>query len=398
MSISVVMPQLGLTMEEGTLTGWLKKTGDPVKKDEPLFTLSTDKAEMEVESVVDGILGKIVVQAGEVVPVGTILAYIEGISENVPATSNKQPAVEAVPPNTPKPEVARPPRAVNAPTDTVTQERVTRSASPRAKRLAKELNVDLDSVNTGIRTGTISEKDIHRVATSTRPSSTPSSTHRQLIAERLTRSVQTIPTFSLSVEVNAEKLLISYESLKEKILKASGVKLTVTDLLLKVFALALKTSPALNAIWSENSVRNLTPVDIGLAVDTPKGVIVPILRNADTLDIPSLVIQRLELADKARGGQLSLTQLEGGVATLSNLGMYRIDRFQAIISPGQSSILAVGQIRKRPWVADTLVIKPTVMLNLSVDHRVADGAAAAVFLDKIVEMIENLDRAIWANA
>ena len=172
-------------------------------------------------------------------------------------------------------------------------------------------------------------------------------------------------------------------------------KLTVTDLLLVLFARSLKSSPEVNATWEDNAVRHQALVNVGLAVATEKGVVAPVIRDVDVLDLQALVKQRAEIVEKTRHGRLSLTDLEGGVGTLSNLGIYRVDHFQAIISPGQSSILAVGQIRNRPWVDKQLMIKPTVMLNLTVDHRVADGAAAAVFLGKIAELIEARPLLSW---
>ena len=145
----------------------------------------------------------------------------------------------------------------------------------------------------------------------------------------------------------------------------------------------------MNATWENNTVDKRTSVDIGLAVATAKGVVAPIIRNADALQPQAIAAGRAALVEKARADRLSLSELEGGVATLSNLGMYRVDQFEALISPGQSSILAVGQIRKRPWAEDAVTVKSTVKLNLTVDHRVADGAAAAVFLERIAELIEN---------
>jgi pyruvate dehydrogenase E2 component (dihydrolipoamide acetyltransferase) len=262
--------------------------------------------------------------------------------------------------------------------------------------LAKQLGVDVGEFTAGSSGDPIRESDIQGIAARAASGLKATSSHRRLIAERLTQSVQTIPTFSLFAEANAEKLIAAYERSKEPIYKGAGVKVTVTNLLLKVFAVALKKSPELNSVWHENSVRMMSSVDIGLAVDTSKGVTAPVLRNVDSLNLHTLAVQRAELVEKARRGRLSLTELEGGGATLSNLGMHRVDHFQAIVSPGQSSILAVGQIRKRPWVNDSVLgISLTVMLNLTVDHRVADGATAASFLEKIVDMIESSGPGLW---
>jgi pyruvate dehydrogenase E2 component (dihydrolipoamide acetyltransferase) len=269
--------------------------------------------------------------------------------------------------------------------------------SPRAKRLAKELGVDTARLRGSGANGEIVEEDIKWAGSSQSKTSQslssqskapqPNLRKRQLIAERLTRSIQTIPTFSVAAEANAEKLVALHEKLRQQP-PADGVKLTITDLLLNIFADVLKRSPELCATWENNEPRDHSSIDIGLAVATPSGVVVPVLKNVDALDLPHLAIKRHELAEKARGGKLSLPELEGGISTLSNLGMYRVDHFEALISPGQSSILAVGSIRKRPWAAETLVIRPTVILNLTVDHRIADGAVAAAFLNMLVEKLE----------
>ena len=386
MSVEIVMPQLGLTMEEGTVSGWLKKTGDAVAKNELIFSVSTDKVEMDVESTVDGTMGLIFVLAGETVPVGTVLACIEGTGEGVNVIARKQPPIET-------PATAVPPAAgMSSPRTTLDQtvdnsSGRQRQASPRARRLAKELGVDLAAVRGVGLNGEITEKDISNASDSSGKTSQPDS-RRQRIADRLTLSVQTIPTFSVAAEVNAENLLALHESLNRSMAKEAGIKLTVTDLLLAVFARALKNSPEINSTWENTKIRAHTSVDLGLAVATSKGVIAPVLRNLEATDLKALAHCRSELVEKARSGRLALTDLEGGVGTLSNLGMYRVDHFQAIISPGQSSILAVGQIRPRPWAEKTLMVKPTVMLNLTVDHRVTDGAAAALFLGNLIELIE----------
>jgi pyruvate dehydrogenase E2 component (dihydrolipoamide acetyltransferase) len=217
-----------------------------------------------------------------------------------------------------------------------------------------------------------------------------------LIAERMMESVRTIPHFSVSLEVNAEKLVALYESLREPVERAAGSKLTYTDLLLKALALALTNSPEMNATWEEGTIRRHTEIDLGLAMATEYGVAAPVLRGVDRLPLEQLVVRRAELAEKARQSRLALSDLEGGVGTLSNLGMYRVDRFQAIISPGQSFVVAAGKLRNRPWVDTALVIKPTIVFNVSVDHRVADGVRAAIFLERIAEVVENPYRILWS--
>jgi pyruvate dehydrogenase E2 component (dihydrolipoamide acetyltransferase) len=400
MSSSIVMPQLGLTMTEGTVSEWLKKPGDFVRKNEPVLLITTDKAEMEVESLVEGTLGEILVEAGATVPVGTTLANLQGGEEDDIATvANAQPSAETLQECDSAETKAAPQSAAQPAVSKVDRGLLRPLVSPRAKRLAKELGVETANLRGSGANGEIVEEDIKRAATSqsaTSQSKTPQPNlrKRQLIAERLTRSIQTIPTFSVAAEANAEKLVALHEKLRQSP-PADGVKLTITDLLLNIFADVLKRSPELSATWEGNEPRNHSSIDIGLAVATPSGVVAPVLRNVDAFDLPHLAIKRNELAGKARGGKLVLTELEGGISTLSNLGMYRVDHFEALISPGQSSILAVGSIRKRPWAAETLVIRPTVILNLTVDHRIADGAAAAAFLSMLVEKVEEPSGQNW---
>jgi pyruvate dehydrogenase E2 component (dihydrolipoamide acetyltransferase) len=390
MSGSIVMPQLGLTMTEGTISEWLKKPGDFIRKNEPVLTISTDKVEMEVESLVEGKLGKIIVQVGETVPVGAILAHLETGAKDVAAEVSKQPSTESQ-----REKAAETKSTAEVPIPPVEVAKFQKSdrlpVSPRAKRLAKELGVDPATLKGSGNNGEIVEEDIRNAAPSQNKAVHSKSADlglrkRQLIAERLTRSIQTVPTFSVSAEANAEKLLDLYEDLRSS--AKEKTKITITDLLLSIFADSLKHNRDLCTTWENNAPKENPSIDVGLAVATPEGVVAPILRKVDTFDISHIAAMRNEIAEKARQGRLSLPELEGGITTLSNLGMYRVDHFEALISPGQSSILAVGSIRKRPWAAKTIVIKPTIILNLTVDHRVADGAVAANFLGVLIEKIE----------
>jgi pyruvate dehydrogenase E2 component (dihydrolipoamide acetyltransferase) len=397
---SIVMPQLGLTMTEGTVSEWLKKPGDFIQKNEPVLTISTDKVEMEVESLVEGTLGQIIVQVGATVPVGTTLAYVEGGEgeKDMATVVSPQPSAETLPEGNPAEQKSAPPVERRPPEATASFEKAVarQSVSPRAKRLAKELAIDPAEIRGSGSRGEILEDDVRRAASSPQKTPQPNFRKRQLIAERLVRSIQTIPTFSVTAEANAEKLVALHERLRSS--ATGGVKLTITDLLLTIFAAVLKRSPELCATWENSAPHANAAIDIGLAVATPEGVVAPVLRKVDTLDLSHLAAKRQELTEKARQGKLTLRDLEGGVTTLSNLGMYRVDHFEALISPGQSSILAVGSIRKRPWAAETLVIKPTVILNLTVDHRIADGAAAAAFLGMLVERVEEPSGHAWDTA
>jgi pyruvate dehydrogenase E2 component (dihydrolipoamide acetyltransferase) len=377
MTVTISMPQLGLTMTEATVSAWLKKPGDAVKKDEPLLSISTDKVDMDVESNVDGVVREILVEEGQTVPVGTPLVHLDAVG--------KEPAAI-------KPVSVQIDKALekDEPDDTL-------RCSPRAKRLAKQLGIDIASVKGTGPQGRIIEKDIQDLE-SARPAagSSQPDKRRQVIAETMMESVRTIPAFSVSLEVNAEKLVSLYQSLREPLSRSAGAKLTYTDLLFRALALSLADTPTMNATWEAGEIRARKQVVLGLAVATDRGVVAPVLADAERLPLAQIVKRRTELAGKARESRLTFTDLEGGVGTLSNLGMYRVDRFEGIITPGQSFILAAGKLGNRPWVEDTsLVVRPTVILNLTVDHRVADGAAAAVFLERVAEVIENPYRILW---
>ncbi len=275
------------------------------------------------------------------------------------------------------------------------------AASPRARRLAQELGIDINAVKPA-RGPRVVEDDVRRFAanrwetppgpasTDTPAPSRRASTTRKIVAERLTQSFHTAPHFYLGVEANAAELVRLREQLLESYQQQAGVRLTHTDLFLRALALALKDHPQVNAYWYQEAIQLRDSIDVGFAAQTPEGLVVPVIRNADTLSLLNLVRQRQTLTEKARAGKLGLAEMEGGSATLSNLGNSGIDWFQAILNPPQSVILATGRIAKRAVVVnDSLEVCPTVMLSLSVDHRVLDGVAGASFLGRIRELIEN---------
>jgi pyruvate dehydrogenase E2 component (dihydrolipoamide acetyltransferase) len=400
MTVTIAMPQLGLTMTEATVGVWLKKPGDAVRKDEPLLSISTDKVDMDIESNVDGVLRDILVEEGKTVPVGTPLALVDAVGKasSTPAPTPVLPADGAQRASV---NTAQIDRALEKDEASETFRSSPRS-SPRARREAKRLGIDIATVKGSGPEGRIVEKDLLGLAQpapaapSPAAASSPSETkRRQLIAESMTESVRTIPAFSVSLEVNAQKLVSLYHDLSEPISRNAGAKLTYSDLLFRALALALAGMPAMNAVW-DGEVRRRSQIILGLAVATDRGVVAPVISDVDRLPLSQLIARRAALTERARQSRLSFADLEGGVGTLSNLGMYRVDRFEGIITPGQSFILAVGKLRERPWVEEkSLVVRPTVVLNLSVDHRVADGAVAAAFLERIAEVLENPYRVLW---
>jgi pyruvate dehydrogenase E2 component (dihydrolipoamide acetyltransferase) len=401
MTLTISMPQLGLTMTEATVSVWLKKPGDSVKKDEAVLSVSTDKVDMDIEATADGVLREIIVEEGKTVPVGTPLAYLDTGADSAPQAARilAQPASPVPPPDGANSVSVT--KANSAPVDRALEKEEpseTPRSSPRARRQARQLGIDIAKVQGSGPQGRIVEKDLLKLAPA-RSAAVPSqndSKRRRVIAESMLESVRTIPPFSVSLEVNAEKLVSLYQGLKEVISRRAGHKLTYTDLLFRALALSLADTPAMNAVWEAEEVRPRSQIVLGLAVATDRGVVAPVLSGVEKIPLVKLVTGRAELAEKARQSRLTFADLEGAVGTLSNLGMYRIDRFEGIISPGQSFILAAGKLRNRPWVEDaSLLIRPTIILNLSVDHRVADGATAAVFLERIAEIIENPYRVLW---
>lgn len=341
MPYEILMPQLGLTMTEGAVSTWLKNLGDRVEKGDLVFTVQTDKVEMEVESFGRGYLERILVAPEQVVPVGTVIAVL---TENPPG---------AEPASTSQP------------------------VSPRARRVAQELNVDLTAVKPA-KGNRITEDDV-RLYHGKAPDRV--SAARKVTARRMIASFQTAPHFYLGVEANAAELVKVRERLEGKP--------TYTDFFLKALAVALAEQPHVNEHWRDGEIVRNKSVDIGFAAQTDTGLVVPVLRNADRLSFAELARERAALTGKAREGRLSLAEMEGGSATLSNLGHVGIDWFQAILNPPQSVILATGRIAKRPVVVDDRIeAQPTVALNLSADHRVLDGVAAANFLARIRELIE----------
>jgi len=401
MSVEIVMPQLGLTMTEGSVSTWLRKPGENVKKDEIILAVATDKVDMDVESPVDGTMGDILVEVGTVVPVGTVLAHILQGDEQ-PSSSTSLPRTEAV-----KSVAATelPSATVVPPESPVRRDRII--ASPRAKKIAAEHDLDIETVQGSGPSGRIVVADVEAALSRLTPKTGPPvSLHtpdanvrrRQVIADRMVESIQTIPAFSVSLEANAAQLVALYENLKDRIAEAAGTKLTYTDLLLKALTVGLSQTPEANAVWENGASHPVDRISVAMAVATDKGVVAPVIQDTDRLSLDQLVHARWQMTQKARESKLTFADLEGATGTLSNLGMHRVDRFEGIITPGQTFILAVGQLRERPWIVDrALTIVPTLILTLSIDHRVVDGAIAARLLGRIAEAIENPYQLLWST-
>jgi len=393
MTYEIVMPQLGLTMTEGSVNSWCKQPGEHVQKGEMLFTVSTDKVDMEVESTASGFLHT-VVETGAVVPVGTVIAVLtERADENFSAPSALGNAAQSA--RKANEEAAQP---VNGRAASVTavatpapdhKESRPFPASPRARALASTLGIDIAAVTPASGTRIV-EADVTRYHESRRQSKpVPMSAAKRITAERTTQSFARAPHFYLGREVNATQLVRLKQELTDLAQKKLGFNVTYTDFLLRAIALALREHKAVNAYWQDSSIVPHESIDVGFAAQTDKGLLVPLIRDTDKLRLFEIASRRKELSDRARSGELKVDELESGSATLSNLGNHAVDWFQAILNPPQSVIVAAGRIAKRPFVIDDqLEVAETLVLSLSADHRVLDGVAAAAFLGTLSHLIE----------
>ncbi len=387
MAFSVVMPALEMAQETGRLIAWRKKEGDSVTKGEPLFEIETDKAVMEIEAPADGILAGISAQTGADIPVGQTIAWIVVPGEKPPATEAAAPAARA------KTES----NAVLA-SAKVSEPAVASSAriSPKARRLAKELGVDLATMRGSGPDGEILAADIQaaasaprNVTTAERPTSLESpSTLARLMAERTTQSWTSVPHFFVMRNADAGELNEYRAKQIAEIERVHSVRITHTDLLVALVARVLLKHPCLNSSWTADGIRHHDYVNIGVAIAVNDGVVAAVIHNAHRATLPEIAQQRSEIAERARAGKLRPADLADATFTISNLGMYKVDQFTAIITPPQAAILAVGSIGDRVIAAKgKATVRPMMTLTLSSDHRVVDGARAAMFLNDLAESI-----------
>ncbi len=376
----VILPKLGLTMDEGKLVGWLKREGDWIEAGEILFEVETDKATMEVEAPVAGYVRRLLVAAGDNVPVTQVIALISSTVDE-PVT---------VPPGQPAPQplaAAEAPVAAKAPAPRPVaswpdDERVV--ASPAARKRAKELGVDLGTVRPS-KGGRISVEDVEAARpTAIAPAATdatrpPLSRMRRAIAERMTHSFRDVPQYSVSRDVDM--------TAASEARTAAGV--SYTDVLISVTARTLRDHPRLTMRYDPEGLVPADGIHLGIAVALDEGLLVPVLRDADTKDLAAISRERATLQEGARAGKLTLEALVGAVFTISNLGQQEVDRFTAIVNPPEAAILAVGRVRDQVVARDGgAVVAPVVTLTLSVDHRVVDGAPAAAFLADLAGRLE----------
>jgi pyruvate dehydrogenase E2 component (dihydrolipoamide acetyltransferase) len=393
MAISVVMPALELTQETGKLVSWRKKEGEAVSKGETLLEVETDKAVVEVEALADGYLAGIKAREGDVIPVGRTIAWIVEQGEVPPGDDS--PTAEAA---IAAAKVAHP-QEVKAVSSVAEPATAKAKISPKARRLASELNVDLVPVRGSGPGGEILASDIESAAqskTQTTASATSSAQAKletltaigRLMAERTTQSWTTVPHFFLVREVEATGLTAARQQFAAPAGAASTAKITHTDLLTALVARVLLQHPRMNASYTPAGVQLHSAVNIAIAIAVNDGVVAAVIPNADKLGLAEIAAQRKELAERAKAGKSRTQDLTGATFTISNLGMFEIDSFTAIIPPPQAGILAVGAIADRVVAVDGKpAVRSMMTITLSCDHRVVDGARGAQFLNDLVQAI-----------
>ena len=420
MATEVKLPRLGQGMESGTIVKWLKGEGEPVKKREPLYELDTDKVTQEVEAEADGVLLKIVVDSGEV-EVGRTIAFIGSEGEDVPSGNGAAPAAsedaaeaepEAQEEGSPAEEMdderergrqaaaASAEAATAAVADAPVRPDGRVKASPLARRLAREKGIDIATLAGSGPEGRIVAEDVERGAVAA-PKAAPAAAAapsgeveeieltsiRKTIARRLTEAWQA-PVFQLTVSVDMTRSLELRERLVGR-LREGETKPTVSDLLTKVAAAALLRHPAVNAHFAGDKILRFPAAHVGIAVAAPQGLVVPVIRDADRKTIQEIAADRSALVGRARDGKLQRDDLADGTFTISNLGMFGIEQFVAVLNPPQAAILAVGTTEPKPVVVDgEIVVRPLMSMTITCDHRAIDGADGAGFLRTVKELLE----------
>jgi pyruvate dehydrogenase E2 component (dihydrolipoamide acetyltransferase) len=422
MPIELKMPALSPTMEEGTLAKWLVKVGDTVKSGDVMAEIETDKATMEFEAVDEGTITSILVAEGaEGVKVGTVIATIAGEGEDtsaVPAAAASAPAAPAPAAPAPEPAAAATPAPATpktAPPAASAGDRI--RISPLAKRLAEEKGIDVSALTGTGPNGRIVKADIENAkpggaapapAATAAPATVPAapaptapfttdipheavklSNIRKVIARRLTESKQTIPHIYLTVDIRLDALLKLRGELNGA-LEPRGIKLSVNDMLIKALALSLIEVPVCNVSFAGDTLIKYSRADISVAVSTPTGLITPIVADAASKAMSAISVEMKALADKAKAGKLQPHEFQGGTASLSNMGMFGIKQFEAVINPPQAMIMAIGAGEKRPYIVDDALGVATVMSATgSFDHRAIDGSDGAALMKAFKALVEN---------
>lgn len=403
MAFSVVMPALEMAQETGKLIAWRRKEGDRVTKGEPLLDIETDKAVVEVEAPADGILAGIRAAEGADIPVGQTIAWIVAPGEAIPVESEPAaPAARAGAHAKAEPAQAAPVAHASSAGSTPaapSPSSANTKISPKARRLAKELGVDLATVRGSGAGGEILASDVQAAAATPVASSGPAAEKKsgslevpttlgRIMAERTTQSWTTVPHFFVTRDLDATALNEYRQRVVAEIESTHKVRISHTDLLVALVARVLAKHPRLNASWTAEGIRLHDYVHMGVAIAVSDGVVAAVINNAHRATLPEIAIQRRDVAERARAGKLRPADIADATFTISNLGMYQVDQFSAIITPPQAAILAVGGIADRVVaVGGKPAVRPMMSVTLSCDHRVADGARAAMFLSDLAAAI-----------
>lgn len=404
MTIDILMPAIGAGTTQGKIIQWLKKQGDHVAMGDILAEIETDKAVIELEALDEGVLQEVLVDAGEEVLVGVTIARLSDATEGVSEQPAKQPAQV----------LQQPPLSAVAPQNEVKQAPATaipvrqdqhpkHVASPSARRLARELGVDITALSGSGYGGRIVRIDIENAATdrplarmTTQTTDTeftdriPHTNMRKTVARRLQEAKQQIPHFYLSVDCDMDAVMAMREQLnKELSASENPIKISLNDILVYAISRSVAHEPGVNARWTDEAIILNKDIDVSVAVSTDRGLFTPIIRQADRKTLGAISTELKILIDKARAARLKPQEYEGGSLTISNLGMYGIKEFSAIINPPQAAILAMGAVIKQAVVKnDVLCIGHVMTITLSADHRVIDGAVGARFLAQIKKLLE----------
>jgi pyruvate dehydrogenase E2 component (dihydrolipoamide acetyltransferase) len=420
MATTIIMPALELAQETGKVIRWLKSPGDAVRKGEPILEIETDKVTTEIEAPASGILRDVTAREGDVVPVGQTIALIvapgeAGPAAPGPAVASRPGGATAVPLAAAAVKASPLARRIAAehgvdlaqvkaaggkiekadvlayvesqtpsPAGNGTAARLT-AASPKARRLAAERGVDIGALRGSGPGGAVLAADVPSAPSARRTEDGGVGTVWRIMAERMTASWTTAPHFYLVREVSVSRLV----SWRAQATRQTGARITYTDLLVKLVAATLSRHPGVNASWKDGAIARNADINIGLAVAIEDGLIVPVIHRADTLSLAEIAARREDVASRGQAGKLRPADIQGGGFTISNLGMYGVDAFSAIVNPPQAAILAVGRIADRVVAVNGQpAVQPTMMLTLSCDHRALDGARGAQFLGALAELIE----------
>ena len=386
MATEVIMPALSPAQETGILIEWFKEEGDLIEKGEPLMEVETDKANVEVEATTTGILANITVNLGDEIPVGKVIALILADGESVPESKKEYSSSET---KVSEEDTAQLQTTISNPLDPSANLPTNKIvASPKVRQYAKKEGIDLSFIKGSGPNGVILMEDVLVIqsSTETEENDIPTSKGWRLMADRLTESWSSAPHFNLVRHLDVSNLVTYKKQVQEK----NSNRLTYTDLLIKLVSITLKEHPRINASWIDNKIVKNSEINVGLAVDFDGGLIVPVIHKTDELSLGEITNRRKDLITRTQAGKLRSGDLDRGTFTISNLGMFDVDSFNAIINPPQAAILAVGRIVDKVVPVDGLPeVRPILTLNLSFDHRVVDGVRGAKFLKTLSNLIEN---------